>query len=275
MNRAIYRAASGSTLAAIASAAAADEGAILSETFSEAEAPSFFPGARRRCFPRRFFGSPPFDGTSAPPSAARAGADAPRALPTTPRTPPAPSNRGDEARTGLRDPSRATADGFGVRLPDPDATGANARASVAIAREEERSASPASRPLRARAVRRERAGARAVYDGLGSCSREWPRRPARRAKRRFRGRRSAPRPVGHRFPPPRDLQSDFCVLRHAVTSQPVTSCLMERRRGSRCTSALTGLRLSTVRRARGSIRGPRARRARRNSINWDSSRSVP
>jgi hypothetical protein len=39
-------------------------------------------------------------------------------------------------------------------LPDPDATGANARASVAIAREEERSASPASRPLRARAVRR-------------------------------------------------------------------------------------------------------------------------
>ena len=152
MNRAIV-AASGSTLAAIASAAAADEGATLfGETLSEA--PSFFLGARRRFFPRRLFGSPPADGTSAPPPAARAGAAAPRALPTTPRTPPAPSNRGDEARTGLRATSRATADGFGVRLPDPDATGANARASVAIAREEERSASPASRPLRARAVRR-------------------------------------------------------------------------------------------------------------------------
>ena len=89
-----------------------------------------------------------------PPSAARAGADAPRAAsPTKPRTPPAPLNPGDKARTGRRAALRATAvGGFGVRWTDPDATGANARASVTIAREEERSASPAS-GLRVRARR--------------------------------------------------------------------------------------------------------------------------
>jgi hypothetical protein len=164
MNRATV-AASGSTLAAIASAAAPDEGEKLpmSEASSEAssdrdsrlEALSFFLGARRRFFPRRFFfGSPPRDGTSVPPSAARAGADAPRAASlTTPRRPPAPLNPGDEARTGRRAALRATAvGGFGARWTDPDATGANARASVTIAREEERSASPAS-GLRVRARR--------------------------------------------------------------------------------------------------------------------------
>ena len=161
MNRATV-AASGSTLAAIASAAAPDE---------ERNSRCRKPRRRLRRIATEARGSVVFRARVVDSSRASLrlaasrrdigaalrgarGADAPRAAsPTKPRTPPAPLNPGDEARTGRRAALRATAvGGFGVRWTDPDATGANARASVTIAREEERSASPAS-GLRVRARR--------------------------------------------------------------------------------------------------------------------------